>query len=123
MPEIEGILERVNPIYGKWELKDLHILVGGIDFYKKIWKLDKKTEKRFRKKMRSKGITELLFSQVEEYYFPKEKFIKELQENIGNKIKVIYEEANTARFYWILDNFLGLKSPKKYREIINIEYF
>ena len=48
-----------------------------------------------------------------EEVFPKEEFMGELENNIGNRLRVEFENVNTALFYFLIDRFHNLKIPKK----------
>ena len=114
MAEIEGILESMEIINGKGEIKDLGIIVGGIKFYKRIWVLKEKSQRKF------KGLKEFLNYEEK---FPKEEFFKEVKERMNQKVRIKFRDMNVSLPYYIFDRLIcGLKLPKKYREINSIEY-
>ena len=115
MPEIEGLLIEVKAIEGIGKLKDLRIIVGGVDFYKTVWELDEKARMEYKP---TSIMDELNHSEE----FPKEEFIRKLEENRGNKLRVEFEKVNTNFFSYLLDRFNGLKIPKRHNEIKSIEY-
>jgi len=113
MPEIEGILQSTEILYGRRLLEDIKIVVGGIDFYKRIYKPTKK--------FKPKTISDFL-SLSEKESFPKKEYFEKLRNKIGVKVKVKYEKLNTMWPYFLLDRINNIKIPKKYNEIEEINY-
>lgn len=112
MAEIEGILESMEIIKGKGEIKDLGIVVGGIKFYKRIWVLEEKSQRKF------KDLKEFLNYEEK---FPKEEFFEEVKKRIGQKIRVKFKDMYVSLPYWVFDRITCVKLPRKYREVGSIE--
>lgn len=112
MPEIEGILEEIETIDGKFGLQDLKIKVGGIDFYKTLW--DDNVKKL--------GPENFLGVSVNNAGFPKQEFFEKLEKSKGRKVRVCFKDISTLLPYFILDRLNRIKIPKKYREILSVRY-
>jgi len=95
MPAIEGKLECVEILHGRFPLKDLKIVVGGIKFYKTNWDL-------------GPGET-------------KEDYIKPFLNRLGEKVEIEYEKKNTFWAHFLLDRINKIKIPKKYNEISRLK--
>lgn len=115
MLEIEGKLDGVEIVYGKGHMEDLKIVVDGQEYYKRLWEISKKNKRKFR----PRGFIEMLsYNEI----FDKEDFFKKLKDNIGTRVKLSFHELNTSLAYLILDRIHGVKIPKKYNEISDVEY-